>query len=106
MKPLLFECGGNNATIVLPDADLNLTAREIIKGAFAYSGQRCTAIKYVIATQSTIDQLLPVVLTQMKELVHMGDPRSPETKLVGPVISEMAAEHIEKMITDAVAAGA
>jgi glyceraldehyde-3-phosphate dehydrogenase (NADP+) len=56
--------------------------------------------------QSSIDELLPIVLTQMKELVHMGDPRSPETKMVGPVISELSAEHIEKMINDALAAGA
>lgn len=45
MKPLLFECGGNNPAIVFPDADLNLTAREIVKGGFSYAGQRCTAIK-------------------------------------------------------------
>lgn len=106
MKPILSECGGNNPAIVLPDADMTLTAREIIKGGFAYSGQRCTAIKYVIGTQSTLTQLLPIVLTQMKELVHMGDPRSPETKMVGPVISGVAADYIEKCINDAVAGGA
>lgn len=106
MKPILSECGGNNPVIVLPDADLSLTAREIIKGGFAYSGQRCTGIKYVMGTKTVLDQLVPVVLAQMKELVHMGDPRSPETKLVGPVISDMAAEHIEKTIQEAVASGA
>jgi len=106
MKPLLFECGGNNATVVFPDADMNLTAREIIKGGFSYAGQRCTAIKYVIAPQGVLDTLLPVVQKQMEELVRMGDPRSPETKLVGPVISSHAAEEIEKAINDAVAEGA
>ncbi len=106
MKPILNECGGNNPAIVLPDADMTMTAREIIKGAFSYAGQRCTAIKYVIGMQATLDQLLPVVLEEAKMSVKMGDPRSPETKLVGPVISQAAAEHIEKMITEAVAAGA
>lgn len=106
MKPLLFECGGNNATVVLPDADMNLTAREIVKGGFSYSGQRCTAIKYVIAPQGVLDTLLPVVNKQMEELVHMGDPRSPETKLVGPVISSRAAGDIEQAINDAVSEGA
>ncbi len=106
MKPLLFECGGNNPAVVLPDADLNLTAREIVKGAFSYAGQRCTAIKYVIATQSVIDGLLPVVLKQLTELVHMGDPRSPETKMVGPVITPAVAEHIEQLINESVAMGA
>ena len=106
MKPLVFECGGNNPALVLPDADVSLTAREIIKGSFSYAGQRCTAIKYVLATQSVIDTLLPVIQKQMGELVHMGDPRSPETKLVGPVVSEDAAKEIEKYIQEAVVNGA
>lgn len=106
MKPLVFECGGNNPAIVLPDADMNLTAREIIKGGFSYCGQRCTAIKYVLAMQAAMDQLLPVVQKQMGEMVKMGDPRSPDTKLVGPVISVAAAEHIQSLIDESVKAGA
>lgn len=106
MKPLLFECGGNNATIVFPDADMTLTAKEIIKGGFSYAGQRCTAIKYVVATQSVLDQLLPVVLENMKEMVKMGDPREETTKLVGPVISEAAAQDIEAVIEEAIGEGA
>ncbi len=106
MVPLVFECGGNNPAVVLPDADMNLAAREIIKGAFSYAGQRCTAIKYVLATEQVLDTLLPVVTNMMNELVHMGDPRSPETKLVGPVISEQVAEHIEQVIAEAVGEGA
>jgi glyceraldehyde-3-phosphate dehydrogenase (NADP+) len=106
MKPLLFECGGNNPTVVMPDADMTVTAKEIIKGGFSYSGQRCTAIKYVLTTPAVQEQLLPVILKQMETMVHMGDPRSPETKLVGPVISEKAAERIEASIQDAVSKGA
>ena len=106
MKPLLFECGGNNATIVFPDADMSLTAKEIIKGGFSYAGQRCTGIKYVMGLQGVLDQLMPVVLEQMKELVHMGDPREETTKLVGPVVTVKVAEDIEKIINEAVSEGA
>ena len=106
MKPLLFECGGNNATIVFPDADMSLTAKEIIKGGLSYAGQRCTAIKYVMGTQGVLDQLLPVVLENMKEMVHMGDPREETTKLVGPVVTVQVAESIEKIINETVAEGA
>jgi glyceraldehyde-3-phosphate dehydrogenase (NADP+) len=42
----------------------------------------------------------------MPELVHMGDPRSPDTKMVGPVVSEAAAEGIEKLINESVSQGA
>ncbi len=106
MKPLLFECGGNNPTIVLPDADMHAAAREIVKGAFQYSGQRCTGIKYVLVMPNIRDQLLPLIQEAMTEMVKPGDPRSPETKLVGPVISEDAAKHIEEVIQEAITQGA
>ncbi len=106
MKPLLFECGGNNATVVFPDADMKGTAAEVVKGAFQYAGQRCTGIKYVLATQNVLDTLLPVVLETMKENVKMGDPRSPETKLVGPVISAKFADQMQGWIDASVAKGA
>lgn len=106
MVPLVFECGGNNPVVVYPDADMNLTAREIVKGGFSYSGQRCTGIKYVLLTKGVQDKLLPVVKKTMKEMVKMGDPRDPDTKMVGPVISEDAAKHIEAEIQKAVEAGA
>ncbi|KKR88446.1 MAG: Glyceraldehyde-3-phosphate dehydrogenase (NADP+) [Candidatus Gottesmanbacteria bacterium GW2011_GWA2_41_12] len=100
MIPLLFECGGNNPALVLSDADLDLTSTEIVKGAFSYSGQRCTAIKYVLGLAPTIDALIPMVLDKTKKLIKMGDPRKEEMNL-GPVISENAAINIEKRIVDA-----
>jgi len=106
MIPLLFECGGNNPSLVLPDADMEATAREIIKGGFSYAGQRCTAIKYVLGTQNTLDTLLPIILINMKDMVVMGDPRNPETKLVGPVISESAARKVQSAVDEAIGQGA
>lgn len=101
MIPLLFECGGNNPAIVLTDADLNLAALEIVKGAFSYSGQRCTAVKYVLGLSATIDKLIPKLLKLTAEQVKMGDPRVETTKLVGPVINRAAAEEIENRIIKA-----
>ena len=106
MKPLLFECGGNNPVVVMPDADMGVAAREIIKGAFAYSGQRCTGIKYVLTTPAIREQLVTLVVKTMPEMVNAGDPRSPETKLVGPVISQDAAKRIEEAIVSSVKNGA
>lgn len=105
MIPLLFECGGNNPAIVLPDADLISTAKEIVKGAFSYSGQRCTAIKYVLGLSPTIDKLIPLVVTFTKALIKMGDPRMTHYNF-GPVISEQAAMEIEKRIVMAKISGA
>lgn len=105
MIPLLFECGGNNPALVLDDCDMETTATEIVKGAFSYSGQRCTAIKYVLGLTSTLEKLLPKVVKKTKETIKMGDPRIPENNL-GPVISEEAAFEIEKRILLAKSAGA
>ncbi len=105
MIPLLFECGGNNPAIVLPDCDMEGAAAEIVKGAFSYSGQRCTAIKYVLGLEPTIDKLLPLVVAKTKSTVKMGDPRITDNNM-GPVISEKAAFEIEKRILEAVADGA
>ncbi len=106
MMPLLFECGGNNPVIVLEDADLVLTAAQIIKGGFSYAGQRCTGVKYVLSYEHILDKLIPMVLELVRTDVKMGDPRSSETKLVGPIITESAAKTIEQRVKDAVEAGA
>lgn len=105
MIPILFECGGNNPALVLPDADMEATTVEIVKGAFSYSGQRCTAIKYVLGLSPTIEKLLPMVVKKTKEMMKLGDPRIPENNL-GPIISDSAAEEIEKRVLMAKVAGA
>jgi len=105
MIPILFECGGNNPALVLPDSDLNFTAAEVVKGAFSYSGQRCTAIKYVLGLTPTMEKLLPLVVAKTKEMIKMGDPRN-EGNNMGPLISDAAADEIEKRILEARAKGA
>ena len=105
MIPVLYECGGNNPAIVLPDADMDLTADEIVKGAFSYAGQRCTAIKYVLGMEPTLDKLMELVVEKTKKTVKLGDPRI-EGNNLGPVISEKSAMEIEKRIILAKSEGA
>ncbi len=106
MIPLLFECGGNNPALVLGDANIEETAGEIVKGFCSFSGQRCTAIKYVLGLATDIEKILPRVVALTQEKIKMGDPRSPETKSVGPLITEFAAKEIEARILSAQKAGA
>lgn len=106
MIPLLFECGGNNPALVLSDCNMEETALEIVKGAYSFAGQRCTAIKYVLGLSADIDKLLPRVIKLTQEKIKMGDPRSPETKSVGPLITESSAKEIEARILAAERAGA
>lgn len=105
MIPIIFECGGNNAALLLPDLDLGITVPELVKGAFSYSGQRCTALKYVLGLSTTIDKLIPYVVEKTAELYKMGDVRNPDINL-GPLISEDAASQVEKRILMAKGDGA
>ena len=106
MIPLLFECGGNNPVLVCDDADMDIAAHEIVKGAFSYSGQRCTGIKYVLASEEVLEKLIPAVLQAMDSMVHMGDPHDDGTKLVGPLIDPLVADDIGRAIREAVEGGA
>ena len=53
----LLELGGNNAAVVSPSADLDLTTRGIVFSAAGTAGQRCTTMRRVIAHRSVIDEL-------------------------------------------------
>lgn len=58
MVPLLMELGGKDAAIVLEDADLELTASNIVAGGYSYSGQRCTAVKRILVVDKVADKLI------------------------------------------------
>jgi glyceraldehyde-3-phosphate dehydrogenase (NADP+) len=105
MVPLLMECGGNSPALILPDADMNHTAQEIVTGVFSYSGQRCTAIKYVFGLAPTLEQLLEKVLEKTELHIKKGDPHNKNYNF-GPLISEEAATEVENRILKAKAAGA
>lgn len=105
-KPLLLELGGKDAALVLQDADLDLAAEEIVDGAFSYSGQRCTAIKRVLADSNIYEDLLEkIVLKANNKYALVSDPREENTQL-GPVISEKQAIYLQELIDDAVEEGA
>lgn len=60
MIPLQMELGGKDVCIVCADADLDLAGKSIVKGAFSYSGQRCTAVKLVMV----LDTVCPLKALQ------------------------------------------
>ncbi len=103
MVPLLMELGGKDAAIVLDDADMALAAKEIAGGAFTYSGQRCTAMKRVIATEAAADALL-VELLPLVEKLKVGRPEDDATVI--PLISHESADYVQELIDDALAQGA
>ena len=104
MVPLLMELGGKDAAIVLEDADLDLAAKNIVDGAYAYSGQRCTAVKRVLADEKIADSLV----NKIKELVlklKIGNPKEEGVSIV-PLIDDNAADFVWELIDDAREQGA
>ena len=100
----VLELGGNDPLLVLADADLDEAACLVIAGAFANSGQRCTAVKRVIADRAVAGALAERVATGAAAL-RVGDPADPATD-VGTVIDEASARTIERRVHDAAARGA
>ena len=100
----VLELGGNDPLIVLADADLEEAAGLAVQGAFANSGQRCTAVKRIIAVREVADELAQRVADGARAL-RCGDPLDEQTD-VGTVIDEPAAIRISERVAAAVAAGA
>ncbi|MEO6806249.1 MAG: aldehyde dehydrogenase family protein [Edaphobacter sp.] len=100
----ILELGGNNAAIVAPTADLDLTLRAIAFSAMGTAGQRCTTLRRLIVHDSVYDQLVPQ-LKKVYSSVVVGDPGE-STTLVGPLIDERAFNAMQKALSDAKAAGA
>ena len=99
----LLELGGNNAAIVAPTADLDLTLRGVAFAAMGTAGQRCTSLRRLFVHESLYDTLLPRLKAAYAS-VKVGDPRAAET-LVGPLIDQAGFDLMQQALVDARAAG-
>ncbi|MGH7000924.1 MAG: aldehyde dehydrogenase family protein, partial [Stellaceae bacterium] len=85
-RRVILELGGNDPLIVMGDADLDRAADLAVQGATKNSGQRCTAVKRILAVESIADAFAEKVVERARQL-KAGDPMDPETD-VGTVINE------------------
>jgi alpha-ketoglutaric semialdehyde dehydrogenase len=97
LKRVSLELGGKNATIVMPDANLDLAVEGIIWGAFGTSGQRCTATSRVIVHHAVHAELRERLLAKMATLT-LGYGLDAGVD-IGPVINEAAMTRILDYIT-------
>ena len=100
----ILELGGNNAAIVAPSADLDLTLRAIAFAAMGTAGQRCTTLRRLFVHDSVYDQLVPQ-LVKVYAQVALGDPRTAGT-LVGPLIDGAAFAAMQAALTESRQLGA
>lgn len=81
LKPCLLELGGNDAFIVLEDADLDLAVSEAVEGRMLFSGQVCCASKRFLIQNSVRDAFTEKLLTALKK-IRCGDPMDSSVQVV------------------------
>jgi aldehyde dehydrogenase (NAD+) len=99
----LLELGGNNAIIVTPDADLDMTIVGAIFGAVGTAGQRCTTTRRLIIHESKYEELKKKLVSGYKQL-KIGNPLDAKNH-VGPLIDKDAVEMYLDAIKKAEAEG-
>ncbi len=99
----ILELGGNNAAIIAPSADLDLTLRGIVFSAAGTAGQRCTTLRRLIVHRSVHDELVERIGRAYASL-PIGDPLSDGT-LVGPLVDASSFDRMQQSLQTAVADG-
>jgi aldehyde dehydrogenase (NAD+) len=99
----ILELGGNNAVIVMDDADLELAVRASLFAAVGTAGQRCTSLRRLLVHRAVADKLVNRLVEAYGQ-VKIGDPLE-EGTLMGPVISEQAISQMMNAIDIARAQG-
>jgi aldehyde dehydrogenase (NAD+) len=107
----LLELGGNNAIILMPDADMDLAVRAIVFGAVGTAGQRCTSTRRLLCVGGdsmgragrTAERILPRLIEAYRS-IKIGNPLDPGV-LMGPLINSDAVLLMKQAIDAAVEEG-
>lgn len=90
-KIVALEMGGNNAIVVTDTPKFDDAAVTIIQSAFTTAGQRCTAARRLIVTDSMYDEIVPRVKALAERLI-VGEPFADPQPFMGPVIDNQTAD--------------
>lgn len=104
MKRLTLELGGNDAGIVLPDADPQAIAEGLFWGAFINNGQTCAAMKRLYVHESIHDAVCDALVAYARN-IPVGDGME-EGSVLGPVQNRMQFEKLSRLVKDAKERGA
>lgn len=104
LKRVSLELGGNNALIVLDDADLEIASSAGAWGAFLHQGQVCMTAGRHIVVESIADEYLELLAKRAQSL-PVGDPHTEQVAL-GPLINQRQLDNVDRIVSETVAAGA
>lgn len=103
IKKAVLELGGNNAVIILEDADLEKHMDEIVNARFQNTGQSCIAGKRFLVQAAIYDTFIDSFKKKVATLQY-GDPLN-ASSTIGPMASEALAEELEKQLQDSLKNG-
>jgi 1-pyrroline-5-carboxylate dehydrogenase len=98
-KPTIVEMGGKNPAVVSRQADLEEAAEGIMRSAFGFSGQKCSANSRVYVEKPVHDELVRL-LVEKTEAITIGDPLLRENWL-GPVVDQKAVDRHQAAVAEA-----
>ena len=104
LKKVSLELGGKNAIVVLDDADMDLAVRNVAWGVFLHQGQICMATGRVLV-HASIASTFVARLAEKAAALRVGDPTDSDN-MIGPLINQRQFDHVQKVVSDSVAAGA
>jgi 1-pyrroline-5-carboxylate dehydrogenase len=96
IKRVIVETGGKDALVVDDSADLDAAAEDLVKSAYGYAGQKCSAASRAILHQDIYDEVLQKVVEKTRAL-NVGVPNNPEV-FMGPVQNEPQFEKVANYI--------
>ena len=98
LKRVTLELGANDPAIVLPDVDIESTAKECAMGALFNSGQTCVATKRIFIHETIYKEFLGALVAFAKNL--KAGPASDESNMLGPIQNEMQYEKVKGFFED------
>ncbi|KQW53703.1 betaine-aldehyde dehydrogenase [Nocardioides sp. Root1257] len=106
LTPSLMELGGNDAALLLDDADLGPEAMDrLVMATFATSGQVCMAVKRLLVPRRRHDEVVDAYRAAAERVLRLGDPLNAGAT-VGPVVTSASAVRVRGMVEAAVDRGA
>ncbi|MEM3972643.1 MAG: aldehyde dehydrogenase family protein [Saccharolobus sp.] len=98
-RPVVLELGGKNAVIVTAKADLKKAVEGVVRGAFGFGAQKCSATARVYVEEQVFNDFIKLLVERVKK-IEIGDPTKREVFL-GPLINKDAVEKFKRFIKQA-----
>lgn len=94
----ILELGGNNAVIVMDDANFEVALKSVLFAAAGTAGQRCTTLRRLVLHEAIYDKFVPALVNAYSQL-KPGNPLTPGT-LLGPLHTPSAVKEYEDGIAE------